>query len=116
MTDIEPVKPPPTAPVPAPATPVPAAGAPRDARRRRIAWVIAIAADLLQFILLPLMVEGFLSPLNQAVDVGVAIVMTALLGWHWAFLPTFVAESLPFVDLVPTWTFAVHLATRKPRP
>src|SRR4029453_14403993 len=35
-----------------------------------------------------------------------------LLGWHWAFLPAFLTELVPFVDLVPTWTIAVFLATR----
>jgi len=35
-----------------------------------------------------------------------------LVGFHWAFLPTFIAELLPFVDLVPSWTLAVWLATR----
>ena len=38
--------------------------------------------------------------------------MLALVGWHWAFLPTFLAELIPFFDLVPTWTAAVFLATR----
>jgi hypothetical protein len=35
-----------------------------------------------------------------------------LLGWHWAFLPSFVAKVVPDVDLVPTWTVAVLVATR----
>ncbi len=35
-----------------------------------------------------------------------------LLGWHWAFLPSFVVELVPGVDLVLTWTAAVWLATR----
>jgi hypothetical protein len=51
-------------------------------------------------------------PINQAIDVATAIAMTWLVGWHWAFLPTFVVEVLPLVDLVPTWTIAVMVATR----
>jgi hypothetical protein len=37
--------------------------------------------------------------------------MTKLLGWHWAFLPTFAAELIPGLDLVPTWTAAVFYVT-----
>jgi hypothetical protein len=74
---------------------------------------IAVSADLLQIVLLPAFFPGALSPASTAIDVVVAAILLRLLGWHWAFLPTFVAELTPFVDLVPTWTGAVFLATRK---
>jgi hypothetical protein len=51
-------------------------------------------------------------PVNQIVDVATAAVMTWLVGWHWAFLPTFLIEAVPIVDVVPTWTLAVLIATR----
>ena len=73
---------------------------------------IAAGADLLQIVLLPAFFPGALSPASTAIDVVVAAVLLRLLGWHWAFLPTFVAELTPLVDLVPTWTGAVFLATR----
>jgi hypothetical protein len=38
--------------------------------------------------------------------------MVALVGWHWAFLPAFALELVPAVDLAPTWTLAVFIATR----
>jgi hypothetical protein len=38
-----------------------------------------------------------------------------LLGWHWEFLPAFVAEVIPGVELVPSWTFAVLEPTRTQR-
>ncbi len=38
--------------------------------------------------------------------------MTGLVGFHWAFLPTFLAEAVPWLDVVPTWTLAVVFATR----
>jgi hypothetical protein len=71
------------------------------------AGVIAIVADALQLALFPLFAEGVLSPLNDALDVLVAVILTRLLGWHWVFLPSVVAELVPVLDLAPTWTAAV---------
>ena len=50
--------------------------------------------------------------LNELLDVAVAGTLVALVGWNWAFLPSFLAESLPVVDVVPSWTAAVLFATR----
>jgi hypothetical protein len=77
-------------------------------RRVMAARVLAILVDLAQWALLP----AALTPLNNAIDVVTGFVMIWLVGWHWAFLPTFLAEMVPFVDLVPTWTLAVMFATR----
>jgi hypothetical protein len=38
--------------------------------------------------------------------------MWGLLGFHWAFLPSFVTEAVPWLNLAPLWTLAVALATR----
>ena len=75
------------------------------------AWALAIAVDIVQWALLPAFVAGFASPANVALDVVVCAVLVRWCGWHWAFLPTFVAELVPGLDLVPTWTMAVGLAT-----
>ncbi|HET9328406.1 MAG TPA: hypothetical protein VFQ05_16690 [Candidatus Eisenbacteria bacterium] len=83
---------------------------------RRSALMIAIAADVLQLGLLPLLGAGWLSPLNNAIDIVVGFVMVRRLGWHLAFLPTFIAELLPFVDIFPSWTLAVMFITRKTKP
>ena len=77
-------------------------------RRILAARFIAVAVDLAQYALLP----AELTPLNNVVDVLTAIAMLSLVGWNWAFLPTFLAELVPFVDLVPSWTLAVMFATR----
>jgi hypothetical protein len=82
--------------------------------RVKTARGVAMAADFVQIGLLPLFAEGWLSPLNDALDVLVAIAMIALVGWHWAFLPAFLSELVPFFDLVPSWTAAVFIATRSP--
>ena len=80
---------------------------------RRTALTIALAADALQIVLLPLFGPGVLSPLNDLLDIAVAWMLTRLLGWHWAFLPSLVAELVPGLDLVPTWTLAVLIVTRQ---
>lgn len=85
-----------------------------ETSRRRVlaARIIAVAADAVQLGLLPLFAGGAPTGFDAALDVVVGIVMIALVGWHWAFLPAFALEALPGVDLAPTWTIAVLLATR----
>jgi len=39
--------------------------------------------------------------------------MVRLLGWHWEFLPSFLAKLIPGADLVPFWTLAVANVWRK---
>jgi hypothetical protein len=85
---------------------------PLTPRQIAIARALAAAVDVLQFAVFPLMFEGLLSPLNTAVDIAMAIVFSVMIGWHWALLPAFISELIPFWDLVPTWTAAVFLATR----
>ena len=79
----------------------------------RIAWVAAVVVDGLQLMTAPVEWAG---PLAWVVEAGVDLatmgVMMFLVGFHWAFLPTFVTKFLPFIDLAPTWTLAVFLATR----
>ena len=88
---------------------------PRAAARIRAARVVAIAADVVQIAGFPLFVSGAASPLDDVLDVVVAAVLTWLVGWHWSFLPSFAAELVPGLDLVPTWTAAVFFATRSGR-
>ena len=76
-------------------------------RDLRIALSVAITADALQIIGLPLFASGGLSPADMAIDVAAAMILSKLLGWHWAFLPTAFAELIPAFDLFPTWTAAV---------
>ena len=86
------------------------------AARIRAARAIAMLADLAEIVVFPAFMEGFLSPANDVLDVAVAVVLTRLLGWHWAFLPSFLAEMVPVVGLVPTWTAAVFYVTSGVEP
>src|SRR2546428_8124652 len=81
--------------------------------RFRAAMILALAADALQIFVFPLFAEGALSPSDDVLDLAVAAVLVNLLGWHWEFLPAFVAELVPGVDLVPFWTLAVVSVYRK---
>jgi len=78
----------------------------------RLAWTVAVIADGLQIAIAPLFAAGGISPADTVLDVLVGALLIRLLGWHWAFLPTFAAELLPGFDLFPTWTAAVFFVTR----
>ena len=79
------------------------------------ARVVAVIADAIQLGFMPLFAGGAPELFDAALDVVVGCAMIALCGWHWAFLPAFVAEALPAIDLAPTWTIAVLIATRNRR-
>jgi hypothetical protein len=72
-----------------------------------MALAIAIVADLLQIVFFPLLAEGVLSPLDDALDIAVGLVMVKLVGWHWAFLPSFLGKLIPLFDELPCWTLSV---------
>lgn len=92
------------------------AQAPKRSRSLRLAWGVAIAADAIQWVFPYVFGLGSLTPVDAGLDLVVMLVMTRLLGWHWAFVPTFAVELLPIIDLVPTWTAAVWVATRRRTP
>lgn len=100
-----------------PPVPPPRSGPRRPLSRKRIwlARAIALAADGIQIVLLPLMMGGAISPVDDALDIVVAIALIALIGWHWTFIPAFISELFPWIDLAPTWTLSVFAATRNRR-
>jgi len=81
--------------------------------RFRTAMVLAILADALQIVVFPVFVEGAISPADDILDLGIGAAMINLLGWHWEFLPSFLAKLVPGLDLVPFWTLAVASVYRK---
>lgn len=78
----------------------------------RMAWFVAMAADALQLGAFPFFAEGAASPFDSVLDLVVAFLLIRLVGWHWAFLPTLIAEALPGADLFPTWTAAMLFVSR----
>lgn len=79
----------------------------------RLAMFLAIVADVLQLAVFPLFAEGAFSPANDVLDLALAFTLVRLLGWHWEFLPSFLVELVPGVDLVPFWSIAVASVWRK---
>jgi len=86
-------------------------------RRIWAARALAVLVDGIQIVTVPAFFGGIVSPLNDSLDVAAGVAFVLLLGWHVAFLPTFVTELVPFADIFPTWTAAVLFVTyRKARP
>lgn len=82
-------------------------------KRLRVAMGLAVLADIVQMAVFPLFVEGAASPADDVLDLCVGAALSWLLGWHWEFLPSFLAKLVPGVDLVPLWTLAVGNVYRK---
>ena len=68
-----------------------------------LAVAIAVVADFLQVVLLPLE-WAFV---QQIVDVIATALIILVLGFHPLLLPTFIVEFIPLVDMLPTWTGCV---------
>src|SRR5574342_668962 len=77
----------------------------------RTAYALAVADDIVQFLLGPFGWVG----VDQVLDAAAMVAMTRLLGFHPLFLPTFVLEFVPFTDMLPTWTGCVMLVVRARR-
>jgi hypothetical protein len=75
--------------------------------------VLAIVADALQVVVFPPFVAGAASPADDILDFAIGTMMVHLLGWHWEFLPSFLAKLVPGVDLVPFWWMAIANIYRK---
>jgi hypothetical protein len=71
----------------------------------RLAYAIAVGADVLQLALGPVGWAGA----DMVIDLAAMAATSRLLGFHPLLLPTFVLEFLPVADLLPTWTGCVAL-------
>ena len=78
---------------------------PLTRHRVRLAYAIAVTADLLQLLLGPLGWAGA----DEILDVAAMILIWRVIGFHPFLLPTFALEFLPVADLLPTWTGCVAL-------
>ena len=73
--------------------------------RVRLAYIIAVTTDVLQFLLGPLGWAGA----DEILDLTAMILTWRVIGFHFLLLPTAVIEFLPVADMLPTWTGCVAL-------
>jgi hypothetical protein len=78
------------------------------------AFAVAIATDVLQFVLGPF---GWAFS-DEILDVIALVATSKLIGFHPLLLPTFILELVPVVDVLPTWIGCVALVVtmRKRQP
>jgi hypothetical protein len=85
----------------------------------RTALLLAIVADTLQIAFSPSFFEGAASPADEILDLGMAGVLSYLLGSHWEFLPLFLGKLVPrggsgsFMDVVCCERLPAIEATRR---
>ncbi len=72
-------------------------------QRVQLAFVVAIATDLLQIGLGPF---GWAFA-DELLDLATLLILAQLIGFHPLLLPTFVLEFVPAADMLPTWTGCV---------
>src|SRR5215510_9690850 len=65
------------------------------AKRKKIALAVAAVADIVQLVFMPLFIEGAASPFEDALDVAVAIVLVAVLGFRARLVLAFATELIP---------------------
>lgn len=100
-------------PVAAAETVLPAGSRPRHWKGRlALALALAAASDVLSWLLV------LAPPAQWAVDFGTALLLFAVLGWHWWLLPGLVMEAIPGVYVFPFWVLVVCAiaVTGSPRP
>jgi hypothetical protein len=66
-----------------------------------LAVAIAAASDLLCAFVV------FAPPLVWLVDGATALLLFAVLGWHWLLLPGLIFEAIPGFAVVPFWLLVV---------
>jgi hypothetical protein len=74
-------------------------------QRVRLAYAIAVAADVTQVLLGPIGWAGA----DEIIDVAAMCLIWRAIGFHPLLLPTFALEFLPLADWLPTWTGCVAL-------
>jgi hypothetical protein len=80
-------------------------------KRVLLAVGIAAMADLIQLPLTALQLTGIGAAPGEILNVMMGCALMAaisfLIGFHWFMIPTLLAEFVPGVDLIPTWTGCV---------
>jgi hypothetical protein len=88
------------------------------AGKARLAIAIAVIVDAIQVPLQGASLTGIgtlpAEAIDLAIDAATALVLSRLLGFHWALLPSLLVELIPFVDVAPTWiACAMYVISRR---
>lgn len=78
-----------------------------DPKRKKIALVLAGIADAIQIGGWPAFMQGAASIPDDALDAGIVVLLTLVLGFRWRLLISLALELIPFVTLFPSWTAVV---------
>lgn len=74
--------------------------------RWRWALLTAVIADILSFVLV------LLPPVQWLLDALTAVLLFVALGFRWTLLPVLIVETIPVIELFPSWTlFVMALAS-----
>ena len=68
---------------------------------------VAISNDTLRVLCGGLI--GFIDPIDDFADVITAVVLAMILGFQWPMICACIAEAIPGVAVIPTWTVFVLL-------
>jgi hypothetical protein len=83
-------------------------GAPSVSRKRRaLALAVAVIADALQIVVWPAFAGGAVSPIDDALDAAVALILLGTLGFSGRLAFAIGLELVPGMDLFPTWSAVV---------
>lgn len=81
------------------------------------AFAVAVVADILEFPITAAEATVVGAPAGElgacVLDTVVFGIMTRLLGFHWMFLPSFVVEVIPGLNMFPTWVGCVAFVVWK---
>jgi hypothetical protein len=77
------------------------------ARRKKIALALAGAADLLQIGMFPVFSQGALAIPDDVLDLVMAVLLIAILGFRWRMVFAMALELVPGAALFPSWTAVV---------
>ncbi len=80
---------------------------PVSRRRKILALGVAISNDTLRVLCGGLI--GFIDPIDDLADVITAVVLAMILGFQWPMICACIAEAIPGVAVLPTWTAFVLL-------
>lgn len=87
------------------------------ASRARLAVALAVLVDAIQLPLQGASLTGMgtlpAEAIDLAIDAATALIISRLIGFHWALLPTLALELIPFIDLAPTWFACVSYVISK---